>query len=58
MPHPEQGVIRAAFRAPIKSFSTATHKTLEASFKAYTNWVASGDNPLKIPTIVLPALRG
>jgi hypothetical protein len=57
LPHPEQGVLRAAFRAPIKPFLTATHKTREPAYKAFTDWIASGDNPLKIPAIVLPALR-
>ena len=54
LPRPEQSVLRAAFRAPVKSFFTATHKTREPAYKAYTDWVASGDNPRKIPTIVLP----
>ena len=58
LPRPEQGVLRAAFRAPIKPFLTATHKTLAPVSKAFIDWIASGDNPLKIPNIVLPALRG
>jgi acyl-CoA reductase-like NAD-dependent aldehyde dehydrogenase len=58
LPRPEQSVLRAAFRAPIKPFFTATHKTREAAYKAYMEWVASGDNPRKLPGIVLPALRG
>jgi acyl-CoA reductase-like NAD-dependent aldehyde dehydrogenase len=58
LPQPEQSVLRAAFRAPIKPFFTATHKTLAPTFKAYIDWIASGDHPLRIPTIVLPALRG
>jgi acyl-CoA reductase-like NAD-dependent aldehyde dehydrogenase len=58
LPNPEQGVLRAAFRAPLKPFLTATHKGREPAYKAFTEWVASGDNPLKIPNIVLPALRG
>ena len=58
LPRPEQSVLRAAFRTPVKSFFTATHKTREPAYKAYIDWVASGDNPLKIPNIMLPALRG
>ena len=58
LPRPEQGVLRAAFRAPLKPFFTATHKTLAPASKAFIDWIASGDNPLKIPNIVLPALRG
>jgi hypothetical protein len=58
LPNPEQGMLRAAFRSPIKPFFTATHKTLEPTYRAYTDWVASGDNPLKIPNFVLAALRG
>jgi hypothetical protein len=51
-------VLLAAFRAPIKPLFTATHKTLTPAYKAYTDWVASGDNPLKLPVIMLHALRG
>ena len=58
LPRPEQSVLRAAFRAPVKSFFTASHKTREPVYKAYMDWVASGDNPLKIPTIFFHALRG
>jgi acyl-CoA reductase-like NAD-dependent aldehyde dehydrogenase len=58
LPQPEQSVLRAAFRTPIKPFFTATYKTWEPAFKAYIDWIGSGDNPLKIPNIVLPALRG
>jgi hypothetical protein len=54
LPNPEPGVLRAAFRSPIKTFLTATHK----GCVLFTDWIASGDNSLKIPTIVLPALRG
>ena len=57
LPNPEQGVLRGAFRAPLKPLMTATHKGREPVYKAYTEWVASGDNPRKIPTIVLPAIR-
>jgi len=52
---PEQGVLRAAFRAPVKPFFTATHKTQRPVFKAYIDWVSSGDDPRKIPNISLPA---
>jgi acyl-CoA reductase-like NAD-dependent aldehyde dehydrogenase len=58
LPRPEQSVLRAAFRTPIKSLFTATHKTRGPVFKAYMDWAASGDNPRKLPHIVLPALRG
>ena len=58
LPRPEQSVLRAAFRTPVKPFFTATHKTREPAYKAYIDWVASGDNPLRIPNIMLPALRG
>ncbi len=58
LPRPEQGVLRAAFRAPLKPFHTATHKTCGPAFKAIVDWVASGDDPRRIPTIVIPALRG
>lgn len=58
LPRPEQSVLLGPFRATIKPFYTATHKTQEAAFTAYVDWIASGDNPLKIPTILLAALRG
>jgi hypothetical protein len=58
LPRPKQSVLRAAFRAPLKPFFTATHKTRGPVFKAYMDWVASGDDPRKLPSIVLPALRG
>ena len=58
LPRPEQSVLRAAFRDPVKSFFTATHKTRTPAYKALIDWVASGDNPRKIPNILLPALRG
>jgi hypothetical protein len=57
LPRPEQSVLRAAFRAPVKSYFTATHKTREPAYKAYTDWVASGDNPRKIPPMFFHALR-
>ncbi len=57
LPRPEQGVLRAAFRTLIKPFFTATHKTQRPVFKAYIDWIASGDDPRKMPSIVLPALR-
>jgi acyl-CoA reductase-like NAD-dependent aldehyde dehydrogenase len=57
LPRPEQSVLRAAFRDPVKPFYTATHKTRRPVFKAYMDWVASGDKPRKLPSIVLPALR-
>ena len=57
LPRPEQGVLRAAFRTPTKPFFTATHKTQRRVFRAYIDWIASGDDPRKLPNIVLPALR-
>jgi acyl-CoA reductase-like NAD-dependent aldehyde dehydrogenase len=57
LPRPEQGVLRAAFRTPIKPFFTATHRTQRSVFRAYIDWIASGDDPRKLPSIVLPALR-
>ncbi len=58
LPRPEQSVLRGAFRSPIKSFFTATHKTREPTYKTYMDWVATGDSPLKIPTLFFHALRG
>ena len=58
LPNPEQAVVRGPFRAPLKPFFTATHKTLAPTYKAYTEWIASGDDPRKILNIVIPALRG
>ena len=58
LPRPEQSVLRAAFRDPVKSAFTATHKTRETSYRALIDWVASGDNPLKIPPMFFHALRG
>ncbi len=34
LPRPEQGLLRAAFRAPPKSFFTATHKTRADAYRA------------------------
>jgi hypothetical protein len=58
LPNPEQGVLRAAFRAPVKPLLTATHRTLAPALNAYTDWIASGDNPLRLPAIMLHAVRG
>jgi acyl-CoA reductase-like NAD-dependent aldehyde dehydrogenase len=58
LPQPEQGVLRAAFRAPMKPLLTATHKTRAPAYKAYTDWIASGDDPRRLPKFVVHALRG
>jgi acyl-CoA reductase-like NAD-dependent aldehyde dehydrogenase len=58
LPQPEQGVLRAPFRAFLKPLCAATHRTLGPTLSAYTDWMASGDDPRKIPNIVVPALRG
>jgi acyl-CoA reductase-like NAD-dependent aldehyde dehydrogenase len=58
LPRPEQGVLRGAFRASVKPFSTATHRTLAPVARGYFQWIASGDDPRKLPAVVRPALRG
>ena len=58
LPRPEQSVLRGTFRTPVKSFFAASHRTRGSAFRAYIDWIASGDNPLKLPTLMLAALRG
>jgi acyl-CoA reductase-like NAD-dependent aldehyde dehydrogenase len=58
LPHPEQAALRAPFRTPLKPFFTATHRTLGPVSQAFTDWIAAGDDPRKLPGLVLAALRG
>ena len=56
LPRPERGVVQAPFRAPLKPFLTARHRTLAPVSRAFIDWIASGDDPRRLPTIALPAL--
>ena len=54
LPRPEQSVLRAAFRAPVKSYFTATHKTREPAYKAYIGLGRLRRQPPQDPPHVLP----